>query len=144
MNSAYICYFEHLAKLSTIANKQTMFLAQLLYRMEFNNEAKQFVINLTTAQKREIIHAISPSSTNPLNLAKQYITKIAKANIIKPMGEGQYLVNPECYGGSKYMPKALRIKNGVVYETRAFKRNGEFGEFDNAYIITEDGEKIEL
>jgi hypothetical protein len=144
MNTAYMCYFEHLAKLSIIANKQTLFLARMLYLMEFNIEAKQFVVNLTTAQKRDIVNAVSPDSKNPLNLAKQYILKLVQANIIKPLGGGQYLVNPECYGGGKYVPKGLRTKNSAIYETRVFKADTESGAVESAYIITDDGEKVDL
>ena len=137
-----MCYYEHLAKLSLIANKQTLFLAHVLYRMEWNGESKQFIAYLTTAQKREIINAIGSDSKNPLGSAKQYIASLTKVGLIKPIGGGAYLIDPASYGGSKYVGKNLRMKNSRLYETRVFTEKS--GDVEQAYIVTEDGERIEL
>ena len=142
MNSVFMCYYEHLAKLAQVANKQTLFLSHVLYRMEWNGEAKQFISYLTTAQKREIINAIAPDCKNPLNSAKQYIRVLTDAGLMKSIGGGAYLIDPASYGGSKYVGKNLRMKNSKLYETRVFTEKS--GDVEQAYIVTEDGERIEL
>lgn len=142
MNSVFMCYYEHLAKLSQIANKQTLFLAHVLYRMEWNGESKQFIAYLTTAQKREIINAIGSNSKNPLESAKQYIASLTKVGLIKSIGGGAYLIDPASYGGSKYVPKNLRMKNAQLYETRVFTETEDGVE--QAYIIVDGGERIDL
>ena len=142
MNSVFMCYYEHLAKLSRIANKQTLFLAHVLYRMEWNKESKQFIAYLTTAQKREIINAIGCDCKNPLNSVKQYIGALTKAGMIKSIGGGAYLIDPASYGGSKYVPKNLRMKNSKLYETMVFTETT--GDVEQSYIVTEDGERIDL
>lgn len=137
-----MCYYEHLAKLAHVANKQTMFLAHMLYRMEWDNESKQMVVNLNPSQKRSIMKLVADGSKDSNRLANQYLLKLSKAGLIKSIGGGSYLVDPLSYGGHKYIPKELRMKSSFIYEKRVFTDSSE-GEIES-YIITEDGEKIDL
>jgi hypothetical protein len=86
--------------------------------------------------------AISDDSKDPNRLASQYLSKLCHAGLIKSLGGGAYLVDPQSFGGSKYIPKKLRDKSGMIYETRVFSEDSE-GEVVT-YIITEDGERIDL
>jgi len=142
MNSAYMCYYEHLAKLARVANKQTLFLAHVLYRMEFDDNTKQMIVNLTPHAKKEIIKTISGASKNFNRLANQYLQKLSNAGFLKSIGGGAYLIDPQSYGGAKYVPKQLRLDSGHIYEHRVFSTVTE-GEVE-AYIVTESGEKVEL
>ena len=142
MNTVFMSYFEHLAKLSEVANKQTMFLAHLLYRMEFDGNLKQFIVSLSPHDKRKILKDIGCNSKAPLKLASQYIHILVKSELIKYVGGSAYLVCPKSYGSYKYIDKRLRDKNSMVYETRVFsEKNDGVTEF---YIITEDGERVDL
>lgn len=143
MNSSYMCYYTHLAKLSVVANKQTLFLAHMLYRMEWHEESKQYVVNLNAHQKRDIMKAINfTGKTSLIRMANQYLNTISKSGLIQPAGGGMYLLDPRSYSGSKYVPKKYRDRGGVIYETRTFTSECE-GEVET-YIVTEDGERIDL
>lgn len=142
MNSAFMCYYEHLAKLARVANKQTMFLSHMLYRMEWNHEAKQMVVNLTAFDKRSIMKEITPDCKNMNRLANRYLSALTEAGLVKSIGGGAFLIDPQSYGGSKYIPKQLRMNNSLIYETRVFSEESEG--IEEFYIVTEDGEKIEL
>jgi hypothetical protein len=142
MNSAFMCYYEHLAKLARVANKQTMFLAHMLYRMEWNAEANQMVVTLTAFDKRAIMKSIDSDTVDANRLANQYLLKLKNANLIKPLGGGAFLVDPASFGGHKYVNKKWRTVNSAIYETRVFMSDNE-GE-QSAYIVTDDGEKVDL
>lgn len=142
MNSVFMAYFEHLAKLSSIANKQTLFLAHILYRMEYDESAKQFVATLTKYDKKSILKSIGCESKSPLNLAGQYILKLTDSGLIKSIGDGAYIIDPMSYGSYKYIPKHIRIKGSKIYEHRVF--SDDVNGVIESYIVTEDGEKIEL
>ncbi len=137
-----MCYYEHIAKLSQIANKQTMFLAHLLSMIEYDGSTKQILIILAPHDKIMIMKAIGCESKNVLNLANQYLRRICESGLIKSIGRGAYLVDPASYSYGKYIPQKLRHESAHIYETRAFSSNDEG--IDSAYIITEDGERIEL
>jgi hypothetical protein len=142
MNSAFMCYYEHLAKLARVANKQTLFMAHMLYRMEWHSESKQLIVNLTAFDKRNIMKEITPDCKNMNRLANRYLSVLSEAGLIKSIGGGAYLVDPVSFGGHKYIPKDFRSKNAFIYETRVFSDNTEG--IEEFYIVTEDGEKIEL
>ena len=142
MNSAFMCYYEHLAKLARVANKQTMFLAHMLYRMEWNDTTKQMVVNLTAFDKRSIMKEITPECENMNRLANRYLSALTEAGLIKSIGGGAFLVDPQSYGGHKYISKQLRNKSSLIYETRVFTDEVE-GKMES-YIVTEDGERVEL
>ncbi len=140
--SPYICYYEHIAKLSQLANKQTLFLAHLLSLVVYESECKQNIVTMTAHDKRRIMKAIGCDTSNPAKLANQYLSKIGKAGLIKSIGGGAYMVDPASFSGFKYIKKQTRDKAAFIYESRVFTEEDE-GE-TTAYIITEDGERIDL
>lgn len=126
MQTHFIAYYQHIAKLSQIANKQTIFLAYILYHMEFDNKENQYYADLSTARKIEIMKKISPEvePDKLLNLANQYINKLKKADLIKSWGRGVWGVNPLCYGAHRPISKNLREQNVKVYSTAVFTSQG--------------------
>ena len=69
---------------------------------------KDLVVNATSYQKKKIIEAIGSTTKNPLNTAKQYVSKLKKLGLIKPLGGGSYKINPKIHGfsaGSDYMER---------------------------------------
>jgi len=138
----FMCYYEHIAKLSQIANKQTMFLAHLLSMIEYDSDTKQTLVILAPHDKIMIMKSIGCESKNMLNLANQYLRRICESGLIKSIGRGAYLVDPSSYSYAKYIPQKLRQESSHIYETRVFSSNDEG--IDSAYIITEDGERIDL
>lgn len=142
MASAYMCYYAHLAKLSVVANKQTMFLAHMLYKMEWSSEARQMIVTLTSFDKRNIMKSLDSDTVDANRLANQYLRKLKDAGLIKSLGGGAWLVDPASFSGAKYVDKKWRDKNSIIYETRVFTSDGE--EDCSAYIVTEDGEKVDL
>lgn len=142
MTDSYMAYYSHLARLTGIANKQTMFLSHLLYHMTFNDELKMCVVDLTATRKREILKAIGAKSDDCLRLASVYIANLSKHGFIKSIGGGRYLVDPESYSYGKYIPKELRAKSGKIYQTHVFQDSNL--QIIETFIVNDDGEKIHI
>lgn len=137
-NSAYMSYFTHLGKLSSIANKQTMFLNHMLYYMEYDKELKQLIVEMTPRRKRMIMSEINPNASNPLGTADQYIHKITKSGLIKGVGAGLYLLDPTAFSLNLYMKKSIRDKTAKIYETRVFTET-HGSKVVSSYLVDEDG-----
>ncbi len=118
----FIAYYEHLAKLAQVANKQTFFLAHILYHMEFDQVNKQYYVDISTMKKLQIMAEVSPNMKpeNRLNLANQYINKLKKAGFIRSLSRGVWLVNPMCYGKYRSVSKGLRTENAKIYTSAEF------------------------
>jgi hypothetical protein len=116
----FISYPEHIAKLAMVANKQTLFLAHMLSRMECHQEQKMLYVDLTSLAKRDILIAIGAKTKNPLSLASQYINKLQKAGLIKCIGKNRYAVDPQSFSYAKYVPKKLRDDAAKIYQTTVF------------------------
>ena len=141
-NSAFMFYTEQAVKLKQIANKQTMFLVHVLFYAEFDTETKQYIVDLSVARKKEILAKLDSKSTAGTNIANQYLAKISKAGIIKSMGDGRWLVNPEGFSGYKYIPKHLRHRNARIYETKVFAFDGV--QVTETYTIDDEGIRHDL
>ncbi len=141
MNKAFMIYVEGLAKLAVVANKQTLFYARMLLRVELH-ESNQYIVSLTAFDKREILKSIGSKSNDPLKVASQYLNSLKKAGLIKPIGGSAYAICPVSAGLPKYMDRHIRERNGIIYETRIYKDTGE--QEQSAYIITDDGERIDF
>ena len=107
MKSPFVTYYENIAKLSTVANKRALFLAHILSRMEYEKSLNMLVVDLTPRIKRQIISEISDSCKNPLNSAKQYISHLVKAGLIKSIGGSAYTVDPSYHDYIKGHPTIL-------------------------------------
>lgn len=122
MTTPFITYYEHLAKLAQIANKQTMFLAHLMYHMEFDQVNYQYYIDLSTLRKMKIMAEISPDMAveNRLNMANQYVNKLKKAGFIRNLSRGLWLVDPMSYGKYRSVSKSLRTENAQLFVSSEF------------------------
>ncbi len=122
MPQPFYAYYEHLAKLSQVANKQTMFLAHILYHMRFDQVNKQYYTDLSTLKKEQIMAEISPdlNPKNYLHTADQYLQKLKKTGLIRNLGRGVWLINPECYGQYRTVSKELRTQNAKLYMSAEF------------------------
>lgn len=127
MSKPFISYYEHLAKLSQVANKQTMFLSHLLWEMDFDTDTKQYLADMSSHKKIKIMKEVSPDieEKNLLKLANQYLNKLKKLGIISPSGRrGLWLVNPTCYGQRYVVSKQLREDNLKIYSATIFTKDG--------------------
>jgi hypothetical protein len=126
MSAPYITYFEALAKLASIANKQTLFLGHLLHEMVYEKELRQFLIDLSTYKKVQIMKQISPgvAEKSMANLANQYLSKLQKTGIIRNLGRGLWAVDPSCFGKFRIIQKDLRHKNKEVFMSMRFGPDG--------------------
>ena len=126
MTKPCITYYEALAKLSQIANKQTLFLGHLLHEMEYDKDSRQFLLDLSTFKKVKIMKTISPAVDEKAmpNLANQYLSKLQATGIIRNLGRGVWAVNPMCYGQFKTIPKDLRKKNEKIFLTLTLGPDG--------------------
>lgn len=138
MSDHYFAYYEHLAKLATIANKQTMFLAHLLYKMEWDKETKVNIVVLATKTKKEIMKKVSPElAENKLLLsADQYLHKLKKANFIKNIDSGVWVINPSCFGQYKHAKKKYRDEKTKIFMRLEYNAKG----LDN--FFSGDNEKV--
>ena len=134
-------YSEQTAKLTQIANKQTMFLIHMLFYVDYHEDSKQYILDLSPARKIEILHKIGNKTNGSTNLANQYLHRLSKANIIKSIGRGRWLINPIGFSNYQYIKKKYRDSNARIYENRVFTDQGV--EVDT-YIIDEDGERHDL
>ena len=138
MQQPFISYYEHIAKLLRIANKQTLFLAHVLSRMEFNDETKLLYVDLPPMVRRDILKSIGVKSQKPLIAASQYISVLQKAGLIKSIGSSRYMVDPESYGYAKYVPKNLREKSSKIFSQHVFNIDNEG--FTETWVEFETGE----
>lgn len=121
-SNTFITYYEALAKMATIANKQTMFLAHCLHEMDFDKDTNQYLLDLSSYKKTLIMKQISPEAKDAsiLNLANQYLSKLQKSGIIRNLGRGLWAVDPGCFGQFRTVSKELRHKNQKVYLKMSF------------------------
>ena len=141
MNKPFMSYYEHIAKLSVIANKQTVFLSHLLCRMEYHGQSKSLVVEMNPKVKRDIISLMEIESKNPLRLASQYLIKLQRAGLVKSIGGGRFLIDPSSYGYGKYVPKALRDSAAEIYVNATFNEAGDITTV--VKVCKETGEIIE-
>lgn len=140
MKKPFMAYYEHIAKLSVIANKQTLFLSHLLCRMEFKDG--QLVVDMNAKVKREIMRALGGRSKDPLRLASQYLIKLQRAGLCKSLGEGRYQINPTCYSYGRYVSKDLRDKAGTIFLHTKYSDNGRLS--SSVTVDTKTGEVIKV
>lgn len=145
MGKPFISYFEHLAKLSQVANKQTMFLAHMLSEMYFDREDRQYKVDMSSATKIRIMQQVSPHipEDKALANANQYLSKLRKAGLVKSYGRyGLWLVDPMCYGQQRIITKELRRQNSRVYQEYVFTADGFSSEARIEPEIQEESEII--
>ena len=122
----FYTYYEAMAKLSQIANKQTLFLGHLLHDMNYDKDLRQFLVDMSTWKKTQIMKLISPNvaESSRLNLANQYLHKLQKTGIIRNLGRGLWAVDPACYGRFRIIDKDLRQMNHKIFVNMRFGPEG--------------------
>jgi len=143
MKRAFASYCEHFAKLSRIANNQTLFLSQMLMRMRHDKETKQNIVSLNKGEKirimRTLVKECDPDKL--LRKANDTIRRLKDVGIIHGIGGGDYIVDPECYGTTNPVPEYLRMKAKAIYSCYVFTDNHI--SIDNG-ILDCDGKKISI
>jgi len=89
----YMTFYDDLALLHSIYNKQTLFFSGMLKRMD----DKQ-VVQMTSYTRREIISEIGSKATDPLSTARQYLKTLSDGGLVANIGGGAYMVNPKVHG----------------------------------------------
>lgn len=83
-------FYNNLALLHQVANKQTMFLAYLLAEMDDDN-----IIHMTKYRKEKIANAIGLTAVAPDLMIRQLLHKLCKTDLLISLGGGAYKVNPK-------------------------------------------------
>lgn len=127
MPTPFISYYSHIAKLTRVANKQTIFLAHILAHMYFDKEMKQYIVDMSPIKKDQIMREVSPDipEENRGRLANQYLNKLKTAGLINNYKKGAWLVDPMSYGQYKHVSHGLRQHNAKIFEKRTFNSEGE-------------------
>lgn len=107
-------------KLSTIANKRTMFFMFLLKNMSFDEGLNLMYVDLPPRMKRSILQSIGAESKNPLILSSQYLNDLREAGLVKPVGEGRYIIYPLIFGH-----ESERVKSELRRSEQAYLNYGE-------------------
>jgi hypothetical protein len=135
-------YFDNLGKLTVGMSKDTQFFVRMLQRMEYHAESKLNIVDLTARIKVEIVNEISPKVVDKQATASQYLFRLKNQGRIKFAGNGSYIIDPAQFGYAKYVGVNMRRASGEVYENRVYLEGGETKV--EAYIITPDGERVDL
>lgn len=86
-------FYKDLALLHSIANKQTLFFAEMIARMDGEN-----IVQMTAYNREAIIESIGSKTNDKLALARQYIKTLSDAKLIKDLGKGAYMICPKIAG----------------------------------------------
>lgn len=86
-------FCQDIALLHSICNKQTLFFAEMLNRMDGDQ-----VVQMTSYIRKQIVDAIVSKSENKLNVARQYLKQLSDAGLVADLGDGAYMVNPKIAG----------------------------------------------
>ncbi len=86
-------FCEDIALLHSICNKQTLFFAEMLNRMDGDQ-----VVQMTSYVRKQIVTVIGSKSDNQLNVARQYLKQLSDAGLVADLGDGAYMVNPKIAG----------------------------------------------
>lgn len=91
----FMTFYSDIALLHSVQNKQSLFLAGMISRMNGDN-----IVQMSRYTKKEILREIGSKSSNDLNLARQYISILTAAGIIKALGDDAYMIIPKLFGFS--------------------------------------------
>lgn len=114
----FMVFYEDLALLNSTCNKQTLFFAEMISRMD----DKQMV-QMTGYARKEIIAAIGCSTPDALNLAKQYLRKLQSDGLIVGKGDGCYMVNPKIAGFTNAV-NSINEKTELFIKLKYSGKNG--------------------
>lgn len=97
-------FYEDLAKLHAITNKQTLFFAGMLSRMDNDN-----VVQMTPYIRESIMDEIGTLSKDKLAVARQYLRTLVLSELIVDIGKGAYMVRPK-FSGFSNMTSSINKK----------------------------------
>ena len=86
-------FCEDIALLHSICNKQTLFFAEMLNRMDCDQ-----VVQMTAYTRKQIVDLVGSTSGNKLNVARQYLKQLSDAGLVADLGDGAYMINPKVAG----------------------------------------------
>jgi len=86
-------FCQDIALLHSICNKQTLFFAEMLNRMDGDQ-----VVQMTSYVRKQIVTAIGSKSENRLNVARQYLKQLSDAGLVADLSDGAYMINPKIAG----------------------------------------------
>lgn len=86
-------FCEDIALLHSICNKQTLFFAEMLSRMDGDQ-----IVQMTPYTRKQIVTIIGSKSEDKLNVARQYLKQLSDAMLVADLGDGAYMVNPKIAG----------------------------------------------
>lgn len=105
-------FCEDIALLHSICNKQTLFFAEMLNRMDGDQ-----VVQMTSYVRKQIVTAIGSISENRLNVARQYLKQLSDAGLVADLGDGAYMVNPKIAGFTN-IAKIVNDKSDVFLQIK--------------------------
>jgi len=111
-------FFDNLALMHTVANKQTMFFGYMLSRMNDDNH-----VSMTIYHRKLAMEQIGSTAKKPLNMARQYLHLLVKANLIVCLGGSEYMVNPK-FAGTFQDHKWVVDKKEALYMNAIAKSDG--------------------
>ena len=91
----FMIFYQDIALLHSVANKQTLFFAEMMARMDGDN-----IVQMTPYIRELIVDNIGSKTNNKLALARQYIKTLSDAGLIIDIGKGAYMVAPKIAGFS--------------------------------------------
>lgn len=105
-------FCEDIALLHSICNKQTLFFAEMLNRMDGDQ-----VVQMTPYVRKQITAAIGSTSDNKLNVARQYLKQLVDAGLVADLGDGAYMINPKVAGFTN-IAKIVNDKSDVFLQVK--------------------------
>lgn len=105
----FMFFYEDLALLHQVANKQTLFLAAMVSRMDQDN-----VVQMTAYTREAIIDEIGAVSKNKLALARQYLKILSDSGVVQDLGKGAYMIIPRLFGFSNLASSANKKQDRFI------------------------------
>ena len=105
-------FYKDIALLHSIMNKQSLFFAELVSRMD-----EQQRVHLSTFVRHEVMAAIKSTTSDDLATCRQMLNKLVKCELITSMGGSTYMINPRIHGHSN-VSGSIKEKEEVYIKLR--------------------------
>lgn len=105
-------FCEDIALLHSICNKQTLFFAEMLNRMDGDQ-----VVQMTSYTRKQIISVIGSKSNDSLNVARQYLKQLSDSGLVVSLGDGAYMINPKVAGFTN-IAKVVKNKSDIFIKIK--------------------------
>ena len=116
----FMTFYRDIALLHTIANKQTMFFAHMVSRMDDDQ-----IVQMTPYVRKQIMDLIEATQKNRLAGATQYINKLVKAGLIVSVGGGAYMINPMIHGHTNWKESITQKSKKFAALRLLYDANGD-------------------